>query len=223
MLEHVKNPPARRSSGRTIPGQRAYPTRMECARFRTLCSILLRSWNRLLEEPRLSVSCATAPPGPHPSSAGHWRTEDAAARAHQEAVHPHRLTPGGRGAAATTRIRTSRRRFEAGGRSCGGRRRARPRGTDHSAASMTAAAHGKLEILGLPHVGVTVAAKLNASQLVRAISTSRPTARDAGGGAAMNGTHRDSAQPKALVPARRRARLECISLRVFRRHRIRLA
>ena len=216
MLEHVKNAPVKAIVGawdHTWPNE-PYPNpgmewRHEAVRW-------FDHWLKgmdtgILEEPRLAVYVRDwHPPGPHLEVApGRWRYEDGwpLVRNQNRVLYPQ---PNHTLAAEQPVATTHELRyipsvgFEAGGPVMWwGDVAHDQRGTDaFSLVYDSEPLTESLEILGLPHATLTVAANaMRANWFARVSDVATDGTVTQVAGAAMNGTHRDSArEPKALVP-----------------------
>jgi predicted acyl esterase len=165
----------------------------------------------ILEEPRFAVFVRNwHPPGPKLEQApGSWRYEDGwpIARIHDKVLYPqdnHSLA-GGRPAAATHQLRyLPSVGFEAGGPVMWwGDVAHDQRGTDaFSLIYDSGPLETDLEILGFPRAILTVAANATRANWIARLSDVAPDGTVTQvAGAAMNGTHRESARdPKPIVP-----------------------
>ncbi len=216
MLEHAKNAPVKAIIGawdHTWPNE-PYPNpgmewRHEAVRW--FDHWLKGDDTGILEEPRLAVYVRDwHPPGPHLEVApGHWRYEDGwpIARNQDRLLYPQ---PNHTLAAEAPAATTHELRyipsvgFEAGGPVMWwGDIAHDQRGTDaFSLVYDSEPLTEDLEILGLPHATLTVAANATRANWIARVSDVAPDGTVTQvAGAAMNGTHRDSArEPKALVP-----------------------
>lgn len=165
----------------------------------------------ILEEPKFAVFVRDwHPPGPHLEQApGRWRYEDGwpLARGRDQTLYPrddHTLGTAAP-AAATHQLRyIPSVGFEAGGPVMWwGDVAHDQRGTDaFSLVYDSAPLEEDLEILGFPHALLTVAANATRANWIARLSDVAPDGTVTQvAGAAMNGTHRESARdPKAIVP-----------------------
>ena len=216
MLEHVKNAPVKAIIGawnHTWPNE-PYPNpgmewRHEAVRW-------FDHWLKgldtgILDEPRFAVYVRNwHPPGPYLEFApGHWRYENgwpiARIRDHILYPQPNHTLGADQPSATTHQLRyIPSVGFEAGGPVMWwGDVAHDQRGTDaFSLVYDSEPLAEDLEILGLPHATLTVAANATRANWFARLSDVAPDGTVTQvAGAAMNGTHRESArEPKALVP-----------------------
>jgi predicted acyl esterase len=216
MLEHVKNAPVKAIMGawhHTWPNEPYPGPGMEWRReaVRWFDQFLKGEDTGILEEPRFAVFVRNwHPPGPHLDSApGTWRYEDGwpIARIRDEVLYPqddHTLGTSAP-ASATHQLRYQPSvGFEAGGPVMWwGDVAHDQRGTDSfSLVYDSGPLEEDLEILGFPHAILTVAADATRANWIARLSDVAPDGTVTQvAGAAMNGSHRESARaPKAIVP-----------------------
>jgi hypothetical protein len=216
MLEHVKNAPVKAIMGawhHTWPNE-PYPGpgmewRHEAVRW--FDQFLKGEDTGILDEPRFAVFVRNwHPPGPHLAAApGQWRYEEgwpiARIRDHVLYPQPDHTLAAKPPAAATHRLRyLPSVGFEAGGPVMWwGDVAHDQRGTDaFSLVYDSAPLEEDLEILGFPHALLTVAADATRANWIARLSDVAPDGTVTQvTGAAMNGSHRESArEPKAIVP-----------------------
>jgi putative CocE/NonD family hydrolase len=216
MLEHVKNTPVKAIMGawhHTWPNE-PYPGpgmewRHEAVRW--FDQFLKGQDTGILDEPRFAVFVRNwHPPGPHLAAApGQWRYEDGwpivRIRDHVLYPQPDHTLAAEAPAAATHRLRyLPSVGFEAGGPVMWwGDVAHDQRGTDaFSLVYDSAPLEEDLEILGFPHALLAVAADATRANWIARLSDVAPDGTVTQvTGAAMNGSHRESArEPKAIVP-----------------------
>jgi len=216
MLEQVKNAPVKAIVGawnHTWPNEPYPGPGMEWRReaVRWFDQFLKGEDTGILDEPRFAVFVRHwHPPGPHLDDAtGSWRYEDGwpIARAREELLFPqddHTLAAAP-AAGATHRLRyIPSVGFEAGGPVMWwGDVAHDQRGTDAFSLVYDSPPLGEdLEILGFPHAKLAVSASATRANWIARLSDVAPDGTVTQvTGAAMNGSHRDSARdPKPIVP-----------------------